>query len=81
MIDDFRKEFDGTDIEMDYVIGWDKRFCLRFIPDDHYDRIYFFGDRCTPNGNDYALYSHERTIGHSVTNPDDTRQKLEKLFF
>lgn len=92
MIDAFRKQFDGSDIDMDYVIGgqisidcfpkgWDKRYCLRYIPEDCYDKIYFFGDRCQPNGNDYALWSHERTIGYSVQGPDDTRQLIEKLFF
>lgn len=92
MVNAFQQEFNGTDIEMDFVIGgqisidcfprgWDKKFCLRFIPDDRYDKIYFFGDRCLPNGNDYALFSHERTIGYAVKCPDDTREQVEKLFF
>lgn len=31
-------------------------------------------------GNDYEIYSHERTIGHSVTSPDDTMKLLDELF-
>jgi phosphomannomutase len=31
-------------------------------------------------GNDYEIYEHERTIGHSVTSPDDTIALLTKLF-
>ena len=59
--------------------GWDKTYCLKFI-EKEYNKIYFFGDRCSQEGNDYPLYSHERTIGYSVENPKDTFLKLSKLF-
>jgi hypothetical protein len=32
-------------------------------------------------GNDYEIFSDERTIGHSVTNPEDTARILKELFF
>ncbi|GMF43198.1 unnamed protein product [Phytophthora fragariaefolia] len=31
-------------------------------------------------GNDYEIYTSERTIGHSVKNPEETIQILDKLF-
>ena len=30
--------------------------------------------------NDYEIYTDERTIGHSVTSPDETKEILTKLF-
>jgi len=35
----------------------------------------------TQGGNDYEIYEDERTIGHRVTSPEDTRRQLEALFF
>lgn len=32
-------------------------------------------------GNDYEIFSDERTIGHTVTSPEDTLKQLEELFF
>jgi len=31
-------------------------------------------------GNDYEIFSDERTIGHTVVSPDDTLQQLNELF-
>lgn len=31
-------------------------------------------------GNDYEIFEDARTIGHRVTNPEDTRRQLEELF-
>ena len=31
-------------------------------------------------GNDYEIYEDPRTIGHSVTKPEDTIAELKKLF-
>ena len=36
---------------------------------------------CLQGGNDYELFADPRTIGHTVTSPDDTRKQLEELFF
>lgn len=32
-------------------------------------------------GNDYEIYTSERTIGHTVTCPEDTMQQCKELFF
>lgn len=61
-----------------HPIGWDKRYCLKFIPET-YNQILFFGDRCDIDGNDYPLYSHERVVGHKVENPNDTYNYLNNL--
>jgi phosphomannomutase len=31
-------------------------------------------------GNDYEIFTHERTIGHSVNSPEDTMKLLNQLF-
>ena len=59
---------------------FDKTYCLRHIDasDAHYERIYFFGDRCTPNGNDYPLYASPRTIAFATNGPARTMQLLRQ---
>ena len=32
-------------------------------------------------GNDYEIYSDQRTIGHAVSCPEETRQLCQQLFF
>ncbi|KAL0223177.1 hypothetical protein P9112_002567 [Eukaryota sp. TZLM1-RC] len=58
--------------------GWDKTYCLQFL--NEYKDIHFFGDKTSPGGNDYEIYSHPNVHGHSVTSPDDTVQQLKSLF-
>ena len=60
--------------------GWDKTFCLRFLPADEYPTIHFFGDKTAEGGGDYELYEHERTIGHTVKTPEHTMELIQKLF-
>jgi hypothetical protein len=31
-------------------------------------------------GNDYEIFTSEKTIGHTVTSPDDTRKQCTELF-
>jgi len=52
-------------------LGWDKSFCLKFI-EGQYDEIHFWGDKTAPGGNDHEIYIDSRTIGHAVTNPEET---------
>ena len=65
--------------------GWDKTYCLRHIEAEKeisgvvYDKIHFFGDKAYEGGNDWEIYSDKRTIGHKVTNPDDTYAQLQEL--
>ncbi|KAH9396542.1 PREDICTED: phosphomannomutase-like [Rhagoletis zephyria] len=71
----------GGQISIDcFPVGWDKTFCLQYV-EAKFDRIYFFGDRTFPGGNDYELFADPRTIGHSVTSPEHTQQLLQELFF
>ncbi|KAF1315057.1 Phosphomannomutase b1, partial [Globisporangium splendens] len=60
--------------------GWDKTYALRFLDPKDYDEIHFFGDKTHQGGNDYEIYTHERTIGHSVSSPEDTIRILNELF-
>jgi len=69
----------GGQISFDvFPKGWDKTYCLRFL--DEFQNIYFFGDKTYPGGNDYEIYSHERTKGYSVENPAETLRYLKELF-
>ena len=52
--------------------GWDKTFCLQFLPEVQFPTIHFFGDKTHEGGGDYELYEHPRTIGHAVTSAADT---------
>ena len=64
-----------------YPIGWDKSYIIKknIINISKYNKIYFFGDRCTSDGNDYPLYIHPKINGIAVKNPDDTLNKLLKF--
>jgi phosphomannomutase len=71
----------GGQISFDvFPAGWDKTFALRFLDPKDYDEIHFFGDKTHEGGNDYEIYTHDRTIGHSVTSPEDTLRILNELF-
>eukprot|EP00539_Tryblionella_compressa_P014710 CAMPEP_0178830966 /NCGR_PEP_ID=MMETSP0746-20121128/9204_1 /TAXON_ID=913974 /ORGANISM="Nitzschia punctata, Strain CCMP561" /LENGTH=251 /DNA_ID=CAMNT_0020493167 /DNA_START=57 /DNA_END=812 /DNA_ORIENTATION=+ len=89
MVAAMKEEF--KDLDMTYSIGgqisfdmfptgWDKTYCLQYLKDSDYDEIHFFGDKTFEGGNDYEIFSHERTIGHTVTSPEDTISQVTKLF-
>ena len=59
--------------------GWDKSYILQFVNLNEYKSVSFFGDRCTPTGNDYPLFSHKDIKGHFVKSPEHTMSFLEKL--
>mmetsp|Transcript_10473 Transcript_10473/g.32361 ORF Transcript_10473/g.32361 Transcript_10473/m.32361 type:complete len:293 (+) Transcript_10473:90-968(+) len=61
-------------------VGWDKTFCLRFLPAREFPIVHFFGDKTHEGGGDYELYEHPRTIGHAVTSAEHTLELVEKLF-
>lgn len=70
----------GGQISIDiFPWGWDKTYCLQFLKD--FDKIYFFGDRTFPGGNDYEIYEDARTIGYSVSNPQHTKELVSQIFF
>ncbi|GAV85572.1 PMM domain-containing protein [Cephalotus follicularis] len=69
----------GGQISFDvFPQGWDKTYCLRFLEDFH--EIHFFGDKTYKGGNDHEIYESERTVGHTVTSPEDTMQQCKALF-
>ncbi|CEG49813.1 phosphomannomutase b1 [Plasmopara halstedii] len=71
----------GGQISFDvFPTGWDKTFCLRYLDAKDYDEIHFFGDKTHKGGNDYEIYTSERTIGHSIKHPEETIQLLDQLF-
>ena len=89
MVEAMKKEF--ADLNLTYSIGgqisfdvfprgWDKTYCLRHLDASAFDEIHFFGDKTFEGGNDYEIFTHERTIGHTVTSPDDTKEQCTKLF-
>ena len=72
----------GGQISFDvFPQGWDKTYCLKYLPVEDFDEVHFFGDKTDKGGNDYEIYEHERTVGHKVTSPDETRKICEELFF
>ena len=69
----------GGQISFDvFPEGWDKTYCLQFL--EEFDEVHFFGDKTFEGGNDYEIYTSDRTIGHAVTCPEDTRDILNELF-
>lgn len=77
----------GGQISFDvFPTGWDKTYCLKHLENDArnggvaYKNIHFFGDKTFEGGNDYEIFSDERTIGHTVTGPQDTIRDLKELF-
>jgi phosphomannomutase len=69
----------GGQISVDcFPIGWDKTYCLRYFKET--DEIHFFGDMTHPGGNDHEIFAHERTVGHTVKDPEDTIRQLSEIF-
>ncbi|CAL5401050.1 unnamed protein product [Camellia sinensis] len=69
----------GGQISFDvFPQGWDKTYCLRYL--DDFSEIHFFGDKTYKGGNDFEIYDSERTMGHTVTSPEDTVKQCTKLF-
>ncbi|PVI03806.1 eukaryotic phosphomannomutase [Periconia macrospinosa] len=79
----------GGQISFDvFPTGWDKTYCLRHIEADkdledgvEFSTIHFFGDKTFEGGNDREIFVDERTVGHTVADPDDTYKQLKELFF
>uniref|UniRef100_A0A673UN90 Phosphomannomutase n=1 Tax=Suricata suricatta TaxID=37032 RepID=A0A673UN90_SURSU len=86
---DLQKEFAGKGVTFSiggqisidvFPDGWDKRYCLGHVEKDDYKTIYFFGDKTMPGGNDHEIFTDPRTVGYTVTSPEDTRRICEELF-
>ena len=83
MVETLKKEFAeygltysiGGQISFDvFPNGWDKTYCLQFVEKD-FDVIHFFATRRT-GGNDHEIFESPKTIGHTVTSPEDTRKQV-----
>jgi len=73
----------GGQISFDlFPVGWDKTYCLRYLPEGDFDEIHFFGDKTFVGGNDYEIFEAPRTIGHAIVDADPmtTLKKLSELF-
>uniref|UniRef100_A0A8C6F3K4 Phosphomannomutase n=1 Tax=Monodon monoceros TaxID=40151 RepID=A0A8C6F3K4_MONMO len=88
-VEDLRREFAGKGLTFSiggqisfdvFPDGWDKRYCLGHVEKDGYETIYFFGDKTMPGGNDHEIFTDPRTVGYTVTAPEDTRRICEELF-
>ncbi len=70
----------GGQISFDvFPNGWDKTYCIQFLEADGFKEIHFFGDKTFPGGNDYEIYESEKTIGHTVTSPEDTMKQVKEV--
>lgn len=67
----------STSIDI-YPNQWDKTYVLNHVDEQ---TAWFFGDKCQPMGNDYALYKRLLPEGRSfeVTSPEDTFLKVLRL--
>ncbi|KAH7291882.1 hypothetical protein KP509_29G040100 [Ceratopteris richardii] len=71
----------GGQISFDvFPRGWDKTYCLQYV-EKEFTEIHFFGDKTFKGGNDFEIFSSSKTIGHTVTSPEDTIQQCKALFF
>lgn len=70
----------GGQISIDaFPVGWDKTYCLQFVEQQKFDTIHFFGDKTKEGGNDYEIFADPRTIGHTVTGPEDTITQIKEI--
>jgi len=61
-----------------YPIGWDKTYALNHFPSTDWD-VFFVGDRCYPDGNDYEIYEFLKPLGRSfeTKDPEDTIEIID----
>ena len=68
----------GGDTSFDiYPAGWDKTYALNFFKE--YKEIFFVGDRCQPNGNDYEIYNALGTKSFETKGLDHTQEIIETI--
>lgn len=67
----------GGDTSFDiYPTGWDKTYGLRHFP--NWD-VWFVGDRCKPNGNDYEIYQKCSPQSFETTGPLETLKIIDQI--
>ena len=59
--------------------GWDKTYALRHI--DPQVKVWFWGDKCQPGGNDHTLWAQLQSESRSfeVKSPDETLRSVREL--
>ena len=59
--------------------GWDKTYALQHI--DPQVKVWFWGDKCQPGGNDHALWAHLQPESRSfeVKSPDEALRSVREL--
>ena len=68
----------GGDTSFDiYPAGWDKTYAFKNF--ESYDKIYFVGDRCGPNGNDKEAYELAGELGFETTDPEETIKIIKQI--
>ena len=60
-----------------HPIGWDKTYIFNYIDNDN---IVYFGDRYSPDGNDYSMIHHNKVTGYSVDSPEHTISILSEKY-
>lgn len=69
----------GGQISFDvFPEGWDKTFCLRYLP--QFENVFFFGDKTEQGGNDFEIYTKLQPKSFSVTSPEYTASLLKEKF-
>ena len=71
----------GGDTSFDiFPFGWDKTYVLdKTETFSDYDKIWFIGDRCNPDGNDYEIFMHPRTISSETDSVESTIKKIQEI--
>lgn len=70
----------GGDTSFDiYPNGWDKTMALNHVKKEGYDMVYFVGDKCEPNGNDFEIYQATGEFGFNTSSPEETVQIIKTI--
>jgi phosphomannomutase len=68
----------GGDTSFDiYPEGWDKTYAFKNF--ENYDKIYFVGDRCGPDGNDKEAYELAGDLGFITEGPEQTIKIIDQI--
>ena len=69
----------GGDTSFDiYPEDWDKTYALKHFPLDQWD-VFFVGDRCSPDGNDFEIFNALSANGRSfeTSGPEETIEIID----
>ena len=70
----------GGDTSFDiFPKGWDKTFPLEKKNLFHDYKIFFIGDRCQENGNDYEIFNHPLTTAFETHSTEQTIEIVNKI--